>query len=99
MLEKGYFQVGSSIMGDTHEFAKEYGLTHDEICMPVALSRKVGDARATMCNCKDQKGHNTLNTMAHRPIKLRKGWEKKYIHSAADFVPPPSKPGASGGAK
>jgi hypothetical protein len=98
-LQDGFFQVGNSIMGDTREFAKEYNLKHDEICMPVALSRKLGEARATMCPCKDSPGHGALNTQAHRPIKLKKGWEKKYVHQASDFVLPPPKQSASEGAK
>ena len=88
-----YYQIGKCILGPISEFCAENNLDGDKICVTCTMSTKPDDLKCTMCLHKDSVGHSTRNTMQHRPVKLKKGWQQRYMRPVSGFeVPLPRQP-------
>ena len=84
-----FFTLGKNTLGPLSEFVAEYKIPANKVCGPVAMSNKRADMRCTLCDCTTNDAmHKTRNTLAHKPVDKRAGWEKKYMRPTKGFVLP-----------
>ena len=81
--ENRFYAITKSVVGDLKELADEVGVDFDKRCWPVMCSLKAENDRCELCPTPDL--HKSRKTGMHKPVKLPKGWQKKYLHAREDF--------------